>query len=633
MEFDRPYDFSGWATKYNIKCSDGRTIRPGSMKECDGIIVPLVYNHSHSDIGDVLGHTLLEDHPEGMRCYGWFNDTDAGKQGKAAVENGDITALSIYANHLEHQGHDVVHGCIREVSLVLAGANPGALIDSFVAHGELSENEAVIYNDDNTIEINHGDVADSNGDDKNANDNKDATTDSKDGANLSHSDEGKEKNMADEAKKDDELINLGDEVERIVNGLPERDKEIILAAIAEVANVGEEKEGEGEMKHNIFDKSGSITGNDMNDTVVLEHSDEEAILRMAKSQSCGSFKEAIAAFERDNNVTDIAHSFDQNTVGYLFDDYTNIPTGAPNTITRGQEWVADVLNGVTKTPNTRIRTRHVDARTMTFAKGYVKGTEKQKQAALTVIKRETTPQTVYVTDELHKDDVDDITDFDSVQYQYDMLRNLLNETLAMAILVGDLRDDDDPQKISEDHIRPIWKESQLMAIRRELDLTKYAQEINGNGNAVNFAPNYIFSEALIAETLDARTAYHGSGNLVFYAPTSVVNKMLLAKDLNGRRIYNNIGDLASALNVRKIVQVEQFENLTRETTGDKVKQLIGIMVNLADYHMGAVKKGQISKFDDFDIHYNKMETLLETRASGSLTKLLSAIIIEQDVTA
>lgn len=627
---DRHYDFAGWASRYNVKCGDGRTIRSGAMKDCDGREVPLVYNHSHGNINDVLGHTLLEERPnEGIYCYGWFNETDSGKQARAAVDNGDIRSLSIYANKLKQNGADVIHGNICEVSLVLAGANPGAYIDSVMAHGELSDEEAIIYNDiEDGLEIYHGEL-------NNDGENSTPEEQPKEGT-LEHS--AKENNMADKTNEELDLNELQPEFTRVMNGLSEKDQMVINTVIGLAREVGsaeaDDEGGSEDMKHNIFEYGPEYNGA-QEDNNVLSHSDEMNIIEAAKGSNFGSLKKGIAAWESENNAV-LAHSFDHETIGYLYEDFRNIPTGAPNTVTRDQEWVTEVLNGITKVPNTRLRTRHVDARTMAFARGYVTGTEKQKQAALNVTKRETTPQTVYIKEELNKDDVDDITDFDSVQYSYNLIRTDLNETLAMSILVGDQREDNDPAKVKEDHIRPIWTDSSLYVVRGEIDMAAAKQAVQGTGTSVNFGDNFVFSEAMIEKSLTLRKSYHGSGNLVCFCPTSVLNTMLLAKDRNGRRIYNNATDLASALNVKKIVPVEAFENLTREVTVEgveKTKKLVCIMVNLADYEMGAVKNGQVAKFEDFDIDFNLYKILLETRASGTLAKLFSAIVIEEDVTS
>ena len=701
----RHYDFSGWASRYNIKCGDGRTIRNGAMANCDGRIVPLVYNHSHDNISDVLGHALLEERPgEGVYCYGFLNDTEEGKHAKTAVENGDIRSLSIYANKLQQNGHDVVHGNICEVSLVLAGANPGAYIDSAIAHGDLDDDSAVIFNDeDEGLALYHDNLDDADEDSDDVEDDgtdedegeteyeddeeDDEEDDTDDDSESEDDEDGDEEDLSDvdfdavldqldaldaeldalDNADDGELAHSGIEVydailnqlnvveselsggvlshaddndtvllnteefNRVMSKLSAKDQYVIYGMLG-LAYKSNSEGGSEDMKHSVFEYDGN--GN-LDEGAVLSHSDEEMIIANSKRSNVGSLQTAIAMFEEENGAV-LAHSFDPSSIGYLYDEFKTIPSGAPDTVTRNQEWVSDVLSGVNKVPNTRLRTRHVDARTMAYAKGYVTGTEKQKQAALAVTKRETTPQTVYVKDELNKDDIDDITDFDSVNYHYNLLRADLNETLAMAILVGDLREDSDPQKIEETHIRPIWKDDPLYVIRGEIDMAAAKAAVQGTGTSVNFGDNFVFSEAMIEKCLELRRGYHGVGNLTFYCPTTVLNTMLLAKDRNGRRIYNNATDLASALNVKKIVPIEQFENLTRTVTVsgvEKTKKLIGIMVNLSDYEMGAVKNGQIAKFDDFDIDYNKYKTLLETRCSGTLTKLFSAIVLEEDVTA
>lgn len=608
---DRHYDFSGWATKNNVRCADGRTIRRGAFTDCDGKTVPLVYNHSHNNIDDVLGHMLLEEREEGMYGYGWFNDSESGKKARASVENGDITALSIYANHLRQSNGDVMHGNICEVSLVLAGANPEALIDACFAHSDSAhDDEAVLFSEENIgLEMYHAD----------------AEPAAKEEPKEEKNEEKENPKMADDAKEKT--------LQDIFDTLNEEQKKMVYAMVGlavEEAKGGDD-DGKGEdMKHSIFEAN----GDDVQEVNVLSHADETAILDMAKSTACGSFRDALAIFCEKKGIDTLQHGFDP--IEYLFPDFKNIPEGKPDMLTRDQEWVSEVLTGITKTPVTRIRTRQLDGRNSSLrALGYNDRTAKKKNMGLiTAIKRETTPQTIYIKDELHKDDIDDITDFNVVDAEYQYMRTLLNEELAMAIMVGDQREDDDPDKIATNHIRPIWTDSEYYTIHQDIDFAGTKATVQGTGTPVSFGDNFIYAEAIIAATLNARMKYKGSGNLEYWCTPTMLNKVLLAKDMNGRRIYNSVADFAAALNVKKIVTAEQFENLTREEgegASAKTKKLVGIFANLNDYVLGAVKNGQISKFDQFDIDYNKQKLLLETRCSGALAKLYSAIALEEEV--
>lgn len=645
----KDFDFSGWATVNNIKCSDGRVIRNNAFIDCDGLKVPLCYNHNHKELNNVIGHALLENRNKGVYCYCSFNNTENGKNAKECVAHGDVVGLSIYANELKQRGSDVVHGIIREVSLVLAGANPGATIDNVaISHSdgwdEIRDEEAIIsfVLDDELMhsagidddDIEDGDVDDLEDDVDNVDDADDSKESDAEDGEIEHMDE----DMKKEPEKDSKEETVGD----IIESMNEKQQNVMYMLIADALDSKEKKEGEDsknnegdeedmKIKHNVFD---SDTKNKSN---VLSHAAQMEILDMAKDPGIGSFKSAlkIYAAENEDESDALAHSIDD--IEQLFPDYKNLDNGEPETLTRDYTWVDGVINGTAKSPVSRVRTRKIDARkTGIRAKGYVKGTEKVKIGNATLLSRTTDPQTVYVTDELHRDDVIDITDFDVVNYEYKLMRGTLKEDLALAIMVGDGREVDAPDKIKEDHIRPIWKDDDLFTIHQDVDLAAARAELQGTETGAHFGENYIYAEAIIQATLYAREQYKGSGSLTFYCTPHTLNVMLLARDLNGRRIYTSKNDLAAALDVVAIETAEQFEGLTRtEGTGQtaKTKKLLGLFVNLKDYQIGATKGGEITKFEDFDIHFNKYEYLLETRCSGALTRVYSAIALEEDITA
>lgn len=599
------YDFTGWATRNNIKCSDGRTIRRNAFKDNDGETVPLVWNHSHNDPMNVLGHALLENRDEGVYVYGTFNDSAQGKNAKELVEHGDVTALSIYANHLKQHGGDVLHGAIREVSLVLAGANPGAFIDSVMMHGEESDEEAVIYTGEE-LTLSHADDEE----DKN---------------------KEKEKNMNNEQtkKKDDEKT-----VKDVFDSMTDEQKTVVYAMIGQAledAGVDGEKGDEEDMKHNVFDM-------DEQQQDYLTHSDQGEILEMAKKNNVGSFKRALEIYSEENGV-EISHAdtvggFIQNGAGNvttLFPEYKDVRPGAPELITNDQGWVNTVLQKVHKSPISRIRTRQVDIRNIQElrAKGYQKGKQKKLAGNFKLVTRTTDPQTVYVRNSLHRDDVIDITDFDYVDYLYNIDKMSLNEELATAIMLGDGRDDGAEDKISPEHIRPIWTDDDLYTLHVDINTDKTKSEIQGTNSNANFGENFIMSETMVNTILYAREHFKGSGTPDLYITPHMLNVMLLARDINGRRIYSSKAELASSLNVGEIYTCEQFEGKTRKDAEQNTKGLIGIICNLADYSLGATKGGEVTHFTDFDIDFNQMKSLLETRCSGALTRCYSAIAIEE----
>lgn len=606
------YDFSGWATRVNLKCSDGRVIMKDAFKDNDGKIVPLVWNHQHNDVGNVLGHALLENREDGVYAYGKFNDSEAGITAKTLVENGDINALSIWANQLQQNMSNVVHGNIREVSLVLAGANPGAYIESVISHGEESDEEAVIYTGEN-LYLSHAEP-----DKENDKGNK-----------------KEDKQMSEEHKQENEET-LAD----VFDTLTEKQKTAVYAIVGSMMDEDDDESmnnnegGNDDMKHNLFEGYDNARDN------VLSHADQEEILRMAKTNSIGSFQTALEIYADQNELQHDALSSGfaqtgEGNVTVLFPEYKDVRPGAPELITSDQGWISTVMNKVHKSPIARIRTGQVDIRNIESlrAKGYVKGKKKEQTGNFKLVRRTTDPQTVYVKNALHRDDIVDITDFDYVDYLYNIDRMMLNEELATAIMLGDGRDDGDEGKISPDHIRPIWTDDDLYTLHYDIDVEAAKNELQGTGTGVSFGENYIYAEAMVNTCLYAREKYKGTGTPDMYITPHDLNVMLLARDMNGRRIYSSVSELASALNVGNIYTAEQFEGKTRTTTDGKTKKLRAMIVNLADYSLGATKGGEITHFTQFDIDFNQEKSLLETRCSGALTRVYSAIAIEEDVTS
>lgn len=606
------FDFSGWATKANLKCSDGRIIRQDAFKDNDGQKVPLVWNHKHDDTNQVLGHALLENRDGGVYAYCKFNNTESGNTAKELVKHGDVDKLSIYANQLKQQGPNVIHGNIREVSLVLAGANPGALIEDVMMHSSdgdyILEDECIIHTGDYFEVIDENAIEHSSEDEK---------KDELEHAEDKTMDENKDKKDGEETVAD------------VIDTMNEKQQTVMYALIAEAMegnfddNEDEDEEGGNEdMKHNVFEKE------ENKNTNVLSHADEATIIDMAKAPSVGSLQHAMAMYVEENSLQ---HGIDQ--IEQLFPDYQLTKPGAPELLERDQTWVGVVMNKAHKSPISRIRTRQADARAAEIrAKGYKKASQKTLSANLKLLSRTTDPQTIYRKDELHRDDIIDITDFDVVEYQYGIMRRNLEEDIAMAILIGDGREDVDADKISEDHVRSIWHDDELYTIHVDVDINAAKTELQGSDTSKRFGDNYVYAEAIITAALYARERYKGSGNLDFFCTPHLLNVMLLARDLNGRRIYDSKSDLAAALNVNAIYTVEQFEGKTRTADEDKTKKLLGLFVNMADYQIGSTKGGEITRFNQFDIDFNKEKYLLETRLSGALTKVYSAIALEEPVT-
>lgn len=592
------YDFSGWATRNDLQCSDGRTIRRDAFKGNDGAVVPLVWNHEHNDPNAVLGHAMLENRDDGVYAYGTFNDTEQGQHAKKLLQNGDVRSLSVWANQLKQIGGDVMHGNIRELSLVLSGANPGAYVDFVMAHSD-DEEDTLYANYDENLMIWHSDQP---------------PVDNKKGDN----------NMADTNTKPENKPE-GKSVEDIINSMNEDQRQVMDYMVGLALEKGEkDHEGDDDMKHNVFE-----CGN-QTQTNVLSHSDEQAIIALAKQSNVGSLKQALEIYAEENSGT-LSHGVFDDNVEKLFPEYELLKKGEPETLERDQSWIAAAISKIHKSPISRIRTRQADARIAELrAKGYQKkGNYKENMAQIKLLSRTTDPQTIYIKDEMHRDDIIDITDFDIVAYQWRMMRHILDEELAMAALVGDQREEGDPDKIHEDHIRSIWHDDELYTIHYDVDIAAAKTALQGSNTSANFGDNYIYAEAIITSALYSREKFKGSGTPDLYCTPHLLNVMLLARDLNGRRIYDSKADLAAALNVGNIYTVEQFEGLTRTDGSSKKHKLLGLFVNLADYQFGSTKGGEITKFDDFDMDFNRYKYMLETRLSGSLTRVYSAIALEE----
>lgn len=570
------FDFSGWATRNNLKCSDGRTIRKDAFKDNNGQKVPLVWNHQHNEPFNILGHALLENREEGVYAYCTFNDTEAGQNAKQLVEHGDVSALSIYANQLKQHGGDVIHGSIREVSLVLAGANPGAFIDSIICHGEESDEEAIIYTGED-ISLSHAD----------------------------NEEMKEEKPMEDTKKVENKTDNKT--VKDVFDTLTEEQKTVVYALIGQALESAgatdendENDEEDNNMKHNVFDQDEMMQGN------ALSHSDMEEIFSDAKRT--GSLKEAFLA----HNAT---YGIDQ--IDTLFPEPKTMNT-PPEFIKRDTNWVAGVINGVHHTPFSRIKSMFANiTEDEARAKGYIKGKLK-KEEVFTLLKRTTTPTTIYKKQKLDRDDIIDITDFDVVAWIKSEMRMMLDEEIARAILVGDGRMTSDDDHINEANIRPIWKDDDLYTIKTKITVDASATDDDK-------------AKAIIKAAVKSRKDYKGSGNPVLYTTEDFLTNCLLLEDTQGYRLYKSEQDVATAMRVSRIVTVPVMENLSRTDSESKTRNLVGIIVNLNDYNVGADKGGAVNMFDDFDIDYNQQKYLMETRCSGALIKPYSAIALEMVV--
>lgn len=603
------YDFGGYATRNDLTCSDGRVIKKDAFKSQNGQTVPLVWNHNHNDVNDVLGLAHLENRKDGVYAYCEFNDTDNARTAKELVQHGDVKSLSIFANQLMQKGSDVIHGLIREVSLVLAGANPGAFIDDVIAHGEDGSGIIACYDEGVTVFMHSDDKRDD----------EEKTKDSKD--------KKKEKSEDDET------------VEDVFDSLTEKQKTAVYAVIGTIMedkeNNDDSDDNEGgnnkmAMKHNVFENGAQAQDN------TLSHADQVAIIKKAKMRTVGTFKNALREYAEENVLQHDATSsgVSSEDISKLFPEYADVRPGAPELITNDQGWVGNVISKVHKSPMSRIRTTQADIRYIDDLKshGYKKGKQKKLNGNFSLVRRTTDPQTVYTKSALNRDDIVDITDFDYVAYLYSIDRMNLNEDLARAIMIGDGREEGADDKIAEDHIRPIWLDDDLYTIHVDLDITAMKAELQGTNTGANFGDNFVYAEAMVQTLLYAREDYKGTGTPDLYCTPHMANVMLLARDITGRRIYSSKAELATALNVGTIETAEQFANKTRKTSDGKTKKLIAIMVNLQDYSLGATKGGEITHFTQFDIDFNQEKSLLETRCSGALTRVYSAIAIEEDVT-
>ena len=614
---NKDYDFGGWATKNNIKCSDGRTILKDAFKQNDGQKVPLVWNHQHNDPSEVLGHALLENREEGVYAYCKFNNTESGQTAKSLVANGDVDKLSIYANKLKTHMNNVMHGCIREVSLVLAGANPGAFIDTVISHGEdaEAEEEGIIYTDEHIETIEHSDdESNKKGETDMEDENKKVDEEKKDennektiqevfetlneeqknavyaivGQALEHSDDSEDESEDDskDGSEDDSKKESNDDSENKDNN-SEEDSE------------NNDDKGEEDMKHNVFD-------NDKNNDEVLQHSEILAdALKDAKKY--GSLRESVIEHAAINNITDI---------GKLFPDATAL-NKEPLMIEKDQTWVGKVMGAIKHTPFSRVRvTFGRMTEPQARAKGYIKG-NKKVNIQMAALNRITSPTTVYIKNEIDRDDVIDITDFNVVAWQKREMRKELDKELALAALLSDGRDVSDQNKINEQNIIPIVKDVDMFTIKYTI-----TEGVDYNQSGNSHSQNDSFTKGIVRAAVRSRKEYKGSGTPTFFTTEDYLTDMLLIEDQNGRRIYESVAQLALALRVKEIVTIPEME---QEAYAD----IVGVIVNMADYTMGADKGGSINMFDDFDIDYNQMKYLMETRCSGALTVPYSAIVLKK----
>lgn len=559
------YDFSGWATKYNVKCSDGRTILKHAFKEDDTKVIPLVWNHNHVEADNVLGHAYLEERDEGIYAYCSLNDTEQGRNAKELVQHGDITSLSIFANKLKQNGNkEVMHGVIREVSLVLAGANPGASIDYVVSHADDSESEdATIYNDENALEMFH--------------------------AEEKPDDTGTKKEV-DSTKKDKKEKTVQD----VLDTMTEEQLNVLYLLVG-AANEEAKNGGKEEMKHNAFDEIKNDKGE------VLTHSEFVEIITEAKQK--GSVKDAFLA----HGITDIGNLFPEDKA-----------VGGPETVSRNMEWVAKIMGAVHHTPFARVKGSLINITgEQARAKGYVKGNQKVEEV-ITALKRSTSPQTVYKLQKIDRDDIIDITDFDVIAYLKSEMRVMLDEELARAFLIGDGRSAEANDKINPINIRPVWGDSETYTVKRVLERASGASD-------------EAFAKAFIKDVIKSRKLYKGSGNPTLFTTEDMLTNMLLIEDKNERVVYDTVEKLKTALRVSDIVTVGPMEGANRKDEHNQYN-LLGVLVNMRDYNVGADKGGNVNMFDDFDINFNKYEYLIETRCSGALVKPFSAITFEEKTT-
>ena len=676
------YDVSGWATKNDLLCSDGRTIRKNAFAEDDGRVVPVVYMHQHKEISNVLGHALLENRPEGMYTYVSFNNTENGKIAKEVVAHRDIVSFSIWANNLTESKGNVHHGSIKEVSVVLAGANPGAVIDfPYFAHSaELDTSEAYICVDEpvdypEEDNLSHADEEESsNSGDQTVEDVVNSMNEEQRqalefliGTAISGGTDAPDPSMAHAEEDPEEADKGGRTVQDILNTMTDIQKKVVqylvgmaiqskgettpsaepqVAHSAWNAIAGEnftnsDKGEDDSMKTNTFEAFGDSGRQDPK--TYLTHAEGVEIVSMAKDRHL-SLKNAMDMYSADHGK-ELMHAADDlgfKDIDRLFPEYKLVNPGAPEMIEEDQSWVSKVINGTHKSPMSRLRTRFVDARDTEGLdlrpRGYKKGTMKKYRGNLDLFGRTTDAVTVYIKSKLDRDDIIDITDFNIVDYMYQMDRRNMNTELARQILIGDGRNGDaeDPKAIDPTKIRPIWTDDDLYCIHKVVDVQGMRTTMNGSDSSKHFGDNYVYAEAILQTILYAMEQYKGSGSPTFFCHPHLVNVMLLARDLNGRRIYDSKAELISALNVKDIVTVEQFEGKTRVATIDEdgntvnqTRKLLGLLVNLSDYTVGSTKGGELSHFTDFDLNFNQEISLLETRLSGSLLRPWSAIALEE----
>ena len=582
------YDFSGWATRTNIKCSDGRTIMSGAFNDMDGKKVPLVWNHDHENLRSVIGHSLLKVRPEGVYCYNKLNDSSDGREAKIRVDNGDLDSLSIYANQIKQQGTNVVHGNIREVSLVLAGANPGAYIDTVITHSDDCDEEAIIYNSE---------IIDLDNDES-----------------ISHADDQQQKSdtsSSETAKNDSD----DETVQDVIDSMTEDQRTVMYALIGQALGNNSDdsddsdtnsEEGDN-VKHNVFDAESTT------DNTELVHSALNDIISEAKTGYSMKriYNDYLANHTEEAPAIQHAATYGVEPVDTLFPEAKTINT-TPEFVQRDMGWVSTLMGSVHHTPFSRIKSVFADITAdEARARGYMKGKLKHDEV-ITLLKRTTTPQTIYKRQRMDRDDVIDITDFDVVAWLKAEMRMMLDEEIARAVLVGDGRSSASDDKISEEHIRPIWKDDDFYTIKASFTTASDASKD---------------AEAFIDTAIRSRKDYKGSGNPILFTTEDMLTDMLLLKDQIGHYMYNSVTDLATRLRVRQIVTVEVMENQTR-SVASKTRTLKGIIVNPTDYNIGADRGGAINMFDDFDIDYNQQKYLIETRISGALIKPYSAIAIE-----
>lgn len=628
MSRPKEYDFSGWATKFNIKCADGRTIREGAFNDNDGVTVPLVYNHDHNNLESVVGHMYLEHRDKGMYGYGVFNDSNAGQIAKELVSNGDIRSLSIYANKLtQDSSKNVTHGMIREVSLVLAGANPGAFIDNVIEHCDDD-----VYEDEESAYITWGE-----GDGLLLSHNDENVTDDKE---LNHTYENKENaNMAEEKTFSDDFIDKVKDktIKEVIDemNISDDEKNFIYSAIGaayedRMGTKIQNEEDKPEMKHNVFD-----TEEKKENDFIIHSEDERDIIKTAKNPAVGTLKNALDIFQ-ENHADELAHAASNpfTDVSTLFPEYKDVSNGNPEVLRNKIGWVDVVLKGVHSSPASFIKTKQIDERLAELrANGYVKGDQKSMQAARKILSRKTSPQTIYVNNELDRDEYADIEDFDAVAYLKSEDTLHLKEELAKAILVGDGRETGDAHKIEQENIRSIWHDDELYAIHSLLDVEGTKAKLQGTDTNKYFGTDFINAHAVVNAVYNARVNYRGSGKPVMFCSEEAYSWFALATDRTGHDAYDTEEKIKTKLQVSDIITVDKFANLTR--TGDDAKKykLVAILVDLDDYIVGANKKGQLTSFDDFDIDFNKMKTMTETRVCGALRSPLTAMVIEEDVTS